>query len=289
MATVIKSSVNFLKPKTQIERILGNGSKVISTYKVSECKKELLSFSRRNKDKFPAIQFGDVLVRVSDTARVVIKDDFTCKGCGKEAEFISVYKTEIDDSTIYGMIFYHVENDKVINHTKDHIVPKSLGGKDTFNNYQDLCVVCNHEKDNTDTEIYIPKITRSKELSEEEVYKNRQDNARKSLRYPIRRFTLNWESLDKLYNKEAVSEGNVTMLDTERYESLLLAEDALNSIIRDAYSYNLRDEPWYVKFFGLGKLIESYIDKYKDHIFCESFTKIEKYFKLKSKSKDNDQ
>jgi 5-methylcytosine-specific restriction endonuclease McrA len=46
--------------------------------------------------------------------------------------------------------------------TKDHILPRSMGGKDKFINYQTMCTFCNNDKGNNPEEkyiIHIPKYT----------------------------------------------------------------------------------------------------------------------------------
>lgn len=49
----------------------------------------------------------------------------------------------------YHLNLYAVdENGKEILMTKDHIIPKSKGGKDHISNYQTMCVRCNMTKGN---------------------------------------------------------------------------------------------------------------------------------------------
>ena len=40
------------------------------------------------------------------------------------------------------------ENGKEVLMTKDHILPKSKGGKDEIDNYQTMCIRCNEAKGN---------------------------------------------------------------------------------------------------------------------------------------------
>lgn len=39
--------------------------------------------------------------------------------------------------------FYAIEGEEEILMTKDHKIPKALGGKDSLDNYQTMCVICN--------------------------------------------------------------------------------------------------------------------------------------------------
>lgn len=40
------------------------------------------------------------------------------------------------------------DNDNEVLMTKDHIIPKSKGGKNNLSNYQPMCCICNKQKDN---------------------------------------------------------------------------------------------------------------------------------------------
>ena len=46
----------------------------------------------------------------------------------------------------YHLNLYGMKNGKEILFTKDHIIPKAKGGKNTMDNYQTMCAVCNREK-----------------------------------------------------------------------------------------------------------------------------------------------
>ena len=45
---------------------------------------------------------------------------------------------------------YGVKNGEEVLFTKDHIIPKSKGGKNHISNYQTMCEPCNSEKGNND-------------------------------------------------------------------------------------------------------------------------------------------
>ncbi len=49
----------------------------------------------------------------------------------------------------YHLNLYGIKDGREVLFTKDHITPKSKGGKDHITNYQTCCEDCNHEKGNT--------------------------------------------------------------------------------------------------------------------------------------------
>ena len=70
----------------------------------------------------------------------------TCVKCGLEGEYFAMEKTPDQDR--YHLNLYGVKNGKEILFTKDHIIPKSRGGKNTLENYQVMCAICNERKAN---------------------------------------------------------------------------------------------------------------------------------------------
>jgi 5-methylcytosine-specific restriction endonuclease McrA len=83
----------------------------------------------------------------------VFRQSLSCKHCGLRGEYFAVekhihgYDASVEN-TRYHLNLYARVGDEEILFTKDHILPKSLGGKDDLENLQTLCVKCNHKKGN---------------------------------------------------------------------------------------------------------------------------------------------
>ena len=75
-----------------------------------------------------------------DNYNVLIKYDFKCAKCSKEAVYCNL---EYNDRHKYHFNAY-TENGEMM--TKDHIYPRSKGGLNSLRNYQLLCYSCNQKK-----------------------------------------------------------------------------------------------------------------------------------------------
>lgn len=71
---------------------------------------------------------------------VLVKYDFKCAICGKEAIYCNL---EYNNKNQYHFNAYTEEGELM---TKDHIYPKSKGGLNSLKNYQLLCNSCNQKK-----------------------------------------------------------------------------------------------------------------------------------------------
>jgi len=68
-----------------------------------------------------------------------------CVSCGMVADKC-ILIAEPDGSNRGHFEFVGTKNDKYVIMTKDHIIPRALGGKDILENYQPMCQDCNVEK-----------------------------------------------------------------------------------------------------------------------------------------------
>lgn len=80
-------------------------------------------------------------IKLSQTVKTVIKDNFTCVICKKKA-VKAVLTKNIKSKSI--TINFYIKGNVLL--TKDHIVPKTNDGKNTQLNYQCMCQLCNLEK-----------------------------------------------------------------------------------------------------------------------------------------------
>ena len=96
-----------------------------------------------------------VSVKTTSQRYKVFMDSITCSTCAIEATYFALEKNvEVDKSyhlNLYG--WRTVKNHgqivrKEVLFTKDHILPRSKGGKDHYQNYQTMCVKCNNKKGN---------------------------------------------------------------------------------------------------------------------------------------------
>ncbi len=85
-------------------------------------------------------------IEINRSARYqLFKDKGTkCVKCGLNGEFFAAEKHSCDKK--YHLNLYALKDGNEVMMTKDHIIPRSKGGKDFHENYQPMCFYCNVEK-----------------------------------------------------------------------------------------------------------------------------------------------
>lgn len=96
------------------------------------------------------ISFKDVAIKLnSQRYQTFLISGIVCVTCGLEGIFFGVEAfSQEKDKGYYHMNLYAIKDGEEILMTKDHILPKSKGGKNTISNYQTMCIVCNVDKGN---------------------------------------------------------------------------------------------------------------------------------------------
>ena len=115
-------------------------------------RKEIISL----EDVFPHVQMGkrkiqkeikgDKIKITSIRLNVFKNSNLVCPICGVQASYFAKEKN-INDKN-YHLNLYGIYNNQEILFTRDHILPRSLGGKDTLENQQIMCEPCNMLKGN---------------------------------------------------------------------------------------------------------------------------------------------
>lgn len=119
-----------------------------STHTIEEVTKAfkdlvLASISKKNKPKVDF--YGDKMKATSQRYQVFFGKGMICVKCGIEGKFFAKERHETDRT--YHLNLYAIdENGEEVLMTKDHIIPKSKGGKNSYENYQCMCARCNMEK-----------------------------------------------------------------------------------------------------------------------------------------------
>jgi 5-methylcytosine-specific restriction endonuclease McrA len=89
-----------------------------------------------------------VNVKLRSQRYTLFRKSTTCCKCGLEATFMASERDYCSESNNYHLNLYGIRDGLEILFTKDHILPKSKGGKNNLLNYQTMCVTCNLEKGN---------------------------------------------------------------------------------------------------------------------------------------------
>lgn len=90
---------------------------------------------------------GDIIKGNSQRYQTFFKKGIKCVCCGIEGKYFAKEKVSSDKS--YHLNLYAIdEKGNEVLMTKDHILPKSKGGKDEIDNYQTMCIRCNEAKGN---------------------------------------------------------------------------------------------------------------------------------------------
>lgn len=135
-----------MKKETIVQRTTENKQYSIEEiHKLFEEWDKLGEFNYRKKNKIN-VWFDGYLVKTYSQRYDLFRMSTKCVQCGLEANCYVLEK--MPESKAWHFNLYYIDKDREILFTKDHIVPKSLGGKNILSNYQTMCVICNNKKGN---------------------------------------------------------------------------------------------------------------------------------------------
>ena len=86
------------------------------------------------------------IVKMNSQRYFTFQKSMSCAACGLAGTKFFLERFAKDPKFVAHFNLYAEEHGQFILLTKDHIVPKALGGKDYVSNYQTMCSVCNNFK-----------------------------------------------------------------------------------------------------------------------------------------------
>jgi 5-methylcytosine-specific restriction endonuclease McrA len=107
------------------------------------------TFSLRNRQRKIRHVFCGVSVKVASLRLSTFKQKgVSCVSCGLKGKYFKVERNNKNEN--YHLNLYGIDKEgNEVAMTKDHIVPKSKGGKDMLSNTQTMCAICNTKKGDT--------------------------------------------------------------------------------------------------------------------------------------------
>lgn len=98
------------------------------------------------RDKKIEVIINDEYIKAcSDRYDCFFLKELQCATCGIQASFFALE----NNTAGWHLNLYGTDADgKEVLFTKDHILPKSKGGRNNIENYQTMCATCNHKKGN---------------------------------------------------------------------------------------------------------------------------------------------
>jgi len=100
---------------------------------------EYIEATERNYD-------GHMVKMTSQRYQLFAGQGVTCVSCGVVGEYFALEKGISDTGDRYHFNLYGMKDGAEVMLTKDHIIPKSKGGRNFLSNYQVMCFECNLEK-----------------------------------------------------------------------------------------------------------------------------------------------
>lgn len=101
--------------------------------------------SRKRSPEHKGMIDGDMVRLDSHRYWVFKQKGCKCVECDIEGVFFAKEKHGNDLSYHFNLYAINNKGEEVLM-TKDHIIPKSKGGKDHIDNYQTMCIICNMRK-----------------------------------------------------------------------------------------------------------------------------------------------
>ncbi len=95
------------------------------------------------------VNFDGDLVDMSNAKYwLFVQKGITCVACGIAGKYFVKGRIEFQPQQRTLTLYAVDENGKEVLMTKDHIIPRSRGGKNSLENYQVMCCLCNRAKRN---------------------------------------------------------------------------------------------------------------------------------------------
>lgn len=116
---------------------------------------------------------GDMVKANSQRLQLFYTKGFKCVVCGTEGKFFIKVKG-VNEKVYHLELVGITPEGKYVLMTKDHIVPKSRGGKDELENYQTMCCICNGAKGNDPDEYIKGDLETLKESNKQLWIENKQ-------------------------------------------------------------------------------------------------------------------
>lgn len=89
---------------------------------------------------------GGFLFKANSFRYEVFRNSCVCSTCGLVGSLFVLERDLAQPNSNPHFNLYGISDNSLILMTKDHIVPKSKGGRDVLSNFQTMCQPCNAEK-----------------------------------------------------------------------------------------------------------------------------------------------
>ena len=104
-----------------------------------------LTDNKRDKKVFKVNNI-EYLVKMNSLRYKVFQQNLNCAICNIKGSYFLLQKSRLEEVfhfNLYAEDSLKMNDGEIILMTKDHIVPKSKGGKDIISNLQTMCAICN--------------------------------------------------------------------------------------------------------------------------------------------------